>query len=169
MATKKYLFLPDKTFLKQGFFMKDENDTVIYEAKMTKFSLFGAFEFEFFNHKTGKMEKHKVGHTLTSSQSGMLEMLSIKSRFKYDGQNIWDYLHDLGIRIDSHLSSNKIGMIYNVTFKGKEFATIATSSPKGKSIITSSYCYDVTCDEENIDLAFLVTFAIARTEQIAYN
>jgi len=169
MATKTYLFKPDKKFLKQGFFMEDENKNVIYEAKMAKFALIGAFEFEFVNHKTNTSNVHKIGHTLTSSESGMLHMVSIKSSFKLDGQNVWDYLHELGIRIDSKLSSNKIGMTYVVSLKGQDFATIATSSPNGKSLITNPYCYDVTTDDENLDLAFLVTFAIARTEQVAYN
>jgi len=169
MQTNTYLFQPDKNFFKQGFFMVDENQNVVYEAKVIKQSLIGAIQFEFVNHLSNKTEEHKVGHTITSEQSGMFGMFSTKSHFKFDGKNIWDYLHEKGIRIESHLASGKLGMTYNITLEGKEMATITMTSPKGGSIITSRYCFDVTTSKENLDLAFLVTFAIARTEQVAYN
>ncbi len=170
METKTYFFRPEKKILKQGFYMEDENNNIVYEAKMIKQSLFSAMQFQFINHLSNKIEEHKVGHTVTTEQSGIFEMFSTKSYFKYDGKNIWDYLHEIGIRIDSHLSNDKIGMTYNVTLEGKEMATISTASPNnGKMIITSAYCYNVTTSTSNIDLAFLVTFAIARTDQTFYN
>lgn len=171
MAVKTYLFQPEKKILKQGHLLTDESGNTVYEAKMLTQPLIGAMQFEFINHLTGKTESHKVGKTLTTetSTNGMTDIFSTKSRFKFDGQNIWDYLHDAGIRIDSALSGNKLGMTYHVTLKGQPLATLSTSTPKGKSFITSAHVYDVTTDESNLDLAFLVTFAIARTDQAFYS
>lgn len=169
MATKTYLFQPEKKFLKQGFFMADENDNVVFEAKMLKQPLIGSMQFNFINRITNKEEEHKVGQTITTTQSGMIGAFSTKSHFKFDGKNIWDYLHEKGIRIDSHLIQGKLGMTYDITLEGKEMATITSTTPKGKSVITSSHYYDVTTSDENLDLAFLVTFAIARTEQAFYS
>ena len=170
MDNRKYYFQPDKKFMKQGFMMFDENKETVYEAKVIKQTFFTATPFEFVNHITQKTEEHKVGHTVTTEQSGMFEMFSTKSYFKFDGKKIWDYLHEEGIRIDSHLSGQKIGMVYNITLKGKEIATIATSAGNGsKSILTNGFCYEVTTDEENLDIVFLVTFALARTDQVFYN
>lgn len=168
---KKYLFQPEKKVLKQGSVMTDEGGNVVYEAKMLKQPLFGAMEFEFVNHVTGKTEAHKVGKTVTveTSTNGFTNPLATKSRFKLDGQNIWDALHETGIRIDSNFSGNKLGMTYTVTLKGQPFATVATSTPGGKSLITSQHVYDVTTDAEDLDLVFLVTFAIARTDQVFYS
>ena len=167
-----YLLKPKTGTVKQGFFLEDEDNNVVYEGKMMKFKLFGASPFEFINHITNKKEEHKVGKTVTIEQnnnSGMIDFLSKRSYFKYDGVKIWDYLHDKGIRIDSKLSDSKIGMTYNVTFEGKQLATIASSSPKGKSIITTDIYYDVTCEQKDLDLVFLVAFSIAKTEQTFYN
>lgn len=170
MEAKTYYFQPEKKALKQGFFLEDENKAIVYEAKMLKQALLGPMEFEFINHITGSRQTHKVGHTITSEQSGMLQFFSTKSHFKFDGQKIWDYLHEKGIRIDSNLSGNRIGMTYTVTLKGQAFATIASAPVNGgKGILTSSFTYDVTTAEENLDLAFLVAFAIARTEQTFYS
>ena len=167
----KYLLKPVLKTAKQAFYLEDENGNTVYEGKMTKFSLLGASPFEFVNHVTGKMEEHKVGKTVTVEQGngGLLSMLSKRSYFKYDGQKIWDYLHDQGIRIESSISGKKLGMSYDVTFNGAPLATIANSSPKGKSIFTTDLYYDVTCEEKDLDLVFLVAFSIAKTEQTIYN
>ena len=167
----KYLLKPALGTFKQAFFLEDENANTIYEGKMTKFSLFGASPFEFFNHLTNKKEEHKVGKTITVQEGGndFISIMSTRSYFKYDGKKIWEYLHDLGIRIDSKPSSSKIGMTYDITFEGKPIATISSSSPKGKSILTTNLYYDVICDEKDLDLVFLVAFSIAKTEQLFYN
>ena len=62
-----------------------------------------------------------------------------------------------------------IASIVEFVFEGKPFATIETTSPKGKSIFTNDMYYNITCEEKDIDLAFLVGFAIAKTEQTFYN
>lgn len=169
--TNKYLLKPVLKTIKQSFFLEDENGNIVYEGKMMKFSLFGASPFEFINHITKKTIEHKIGKTITveTGNGDAVSFLSKRSYFKFDGVNIWDYLHDKGIRIDSHLSSNKVGMTYDITLEGNELASISTSSPKGKSFITTDLYYDVVCEEKDIDLVFLVAFAIAKTEQTFYN
>ena len=167
----KYLLKPATKTIKQAFYLVDENEETVYEGKMLKFSLLGASPFEFVNHITGATQEHKVGKTITSEQGGggLISALSKKSHFKYVGKNIWVYLHDEGIRIDSGIAGNKLGMSYEVTLKGQHLATVASSSPKGKSIITTDLYYDVVCEEKDLDLVFLVAFSIARTEQKFYN
>ena len=167
----EYRLKPVLKTVKQAFYLEDENGSKVYEGKMTKFSLFGASPFEFTNCLTGKTEEHKVGKTVTTEQgaTGLVSALSKRSGFKFDGKKIWDYLHDEGIRIDSQIAGNKIGMVYDVSFKGAPLARIASSSPKGKSILTTDLYYDVTCEEKDLDLVFLVAFSIARTEQTFYN
>ena len=164
---KIYKFEQERKFLKAGYFMKDENGNIVYEAKMLTQPLIGASDFEFVNHLTNKTMSHKVSKTTTTETE---DLLSTNSRFKFDGKNIWDYLHEKGIRIDSSMSKGKFGLTYNVTLKGKPMATIATSTPKGKSPITLGNFLDVTVeDDKDMDLAFLVAFASARTEQAFLN
>lgn len=170
MADHTYFFQPEKKILKQGFFMTDEDKNVVYEAKMLKQPILGAMEFEFVNHITGQSGVHKVGHTVTTETSGLFEFFSIKSSFKYDGENIWDYLHGQGIRIDSSIAGDRIGMSYRISLKGKDMAEIATASPDGgNGLITGASWLKVTAAEEDIDLAFLTAFSIARTDQSFYD
>ena len=171
MGTKTYLYQADRKVMKQGAVLTDEAGSTVYEAKMLKNSLFGGMQFEFVNHVTGKTVEHKVGHTLTSESDngGVLDVLSKNSRFKLDGKNVWDYLHEQGIRIDTHRTSGKLGMTYSVTLKGQPLAAVETSTKSGKGLITGDHCYRVTADEADLDLAFLVAFAIARTDQVFYS
>ena len=170
MVDHTYFFQPEKKILKQGFFMTDEDKNIVYEAKMLKQPILGAMEFEFINHITGQSGVHKVGHTVTTETSGLFEFFSIKSSFKYDGENIWDYLHGQGIRIDSSIAGDRIGMSYRISLKGKDMAEIATASPDGgNGLITGASWLKVTAAEEDIDLAFLTAFSIARTDQSFYD
>ena len=136
---------------------------------MPKFKWFGPSPFEFVNNITNKKEEHKLGKVLTQEESGLIGVISIKSSFKYDGKKIWDYLHEKGIRIDTKMTGNKIGATYEVSFEGNKIATISSSSPKGKSFVTTDLYYDVECAEKDLDLVFLVAFSIARTEQLFYD
>ncbi|MBR4743907.1 MAG: hypothetical protein IK082_06940 [Oscillospiraceae bacterium] len=166
-----YRLKPVLKTAKQAFYLEDGNGNTVYEGKMLKFSLLGASPFEFVNHVTNSRQEHSVGKTVTVEQSGngLISFLSKRSYFKFDGKKIWDYLHDQGIRIESGLSGTKLGMSYDVTFRGQPLATVATSSPKGKSFLTTDLYYDVTCEEKDLDLVFLVAFSIAKTEQTFYN
>ena len=167
----KYLLKPTLKTMKESFILHDELDNVVYEGKMMKFSLLGASPYEFINYKTNKREEHKIGKTISVESGGndLISFMSKKSYFKYDGVKIWDYLHDLGIRIDTNLSDDKIGMSYTIFYQENQIATVKTSTPKAKSIITTNMYYDVICDEKNLDLVFLVAFSIAKTDQILYN
>ena len=46
----------------------------------------------------------------------------------------------------------KLGMSYEVTLKGRHLADLASTTPGGKSLITSAHCYEVTTEEEDLDL-----------------
>ena len=169
----KYLLKPALKTAKQAFYLEDENGNNVYEGKMTKFKLFGASPFDFENHLTNTKVEHSIGKTVTfedtSSGIDIVNFLAKRSYFKYDGIKIWDYLHGQGVRIDSTMSGNKLGMNYRVSFRGNPIATITTSSPKGRSLISTDMYYDIICSDDDLDLVFLVAFAIAKTEQTFYN
>ena len=168
METKKYFFHPGKSSVKQGYLMEDENQETVYEANVLKQPILGAADVEFINHITGKSEIHKVGHTVTTETSGFFSLgaFSTKSHFKYDNEKIWDYLHERGVRLETGIQTGRLGMVYDVTLRGEKVAEIATAAANGsKFILTSRFTLDVITSEEHIDLAFLVAYAIAKTEQ----
>lgn len=166
-----YFFQPDKKMLKQGFYLTDENKKVVYEAICLKNPLLGAAEFEFVNHIKNARRTYKVGKTMTMSYNdnqSVFDTLSIKSWFKLDDKNVWNYLHDEGVRINTAISGQRFGMKYEVSFRGQPMATIETASPSGKGMLTTGFFYNITTEEENLDLAFLLAFTFVKTSEQAF-
>ena len=153
-----YYFKMEKKVLKQGCYREDENGAAVYEAKVLKKPLLGPSIYEFVNHAAGTSAQHTVGKTVTLTTEDSLGFYSVKSGFKFDGVNIWKYLHENGVAIDSELAG--FHMLYHVIRDGEEIASV--------SGINTAKC-EVTATEENLDPAFLVAFSIARTEQTFYS
>ena len=164
MNNKIYTYQPEKKMIKQGALLSDEAGNTVYEAKMIKHSIFSGYTFMFINHIKNTEIEHKVGHTITSetSTNGNTDIFSTKSRFKFDGKNVWDYLHEQGIRIKNKLSDRNLGIDYDITLKGEPFAEVKM----GGKIIGNRVFFNLITAEENLDLAFIIAFAIARTEQL---
>ena len=167
METKTYLYQPEKVIIKQGALLTDENNNVVYEAKCLKQPLIGAMEFEFVNHLTNTSTTHKIGHTITQETSGGIlpSILTTKSYFKYDDKKIWDYLHEQDVRLETGIQEGRLGLAYDITVRGEKVAEVKTSNKNGGGLITTNIFLDVITDEEHLDLAFLVAFAVARTNQ----
>lgn len=115
----------DGVTLKPGYILEDGNCRVLFEGKMTKQAVIGARSFEFVNHATGAVTEHEVGHTVTQSWND--ELFSASSWFKFDGRNVWDLLHERGIRLSTDLRSRFPNLVYNVSKDGAAFARIESS------------------------------------------
>ncbi|MBQ6035813.1 MAG: DUF3592 domain-containing protein [Lachnospiraceae bacterium] len=168
----EYYVLYDGNMLKPGYKVEDKTRRVIYEGTMTKNALAGSRTFTFTNHLTGSSTEHAVGHTATATFNE--ELFSERSWFKFDGKNVWDVLHDRGIRIRTDILSKFPRLTYTVSLNGKFFATVETSSKNVHeedeaahtiNIPVGRYFYRCWTNEADMDLLFLTVFAISETEQ----
>lgn len=168
----EYYFKFDGHSLKPGYLIEDADRNLLFEGKMTKQALVGARTYEFHNHVTGSVAQHQVGHTVTQSFND--ELFSRKSWFKFDGQNIWDLLHEKGIRLTTDLHSKLPYLVYNVSKNGAPFAIIETSSmyvhedeeAEHKLVIpTGNLYYRAWTNSTDLETLFLTIFAISETEQ----
>ncbi len=162
----------DGNSLKPGYFVEDKSRKVVYEAPMTKNAAIGNRIFTFTNHVTNETAEHEVGHTATTSYSN--EFFSVRSWFRFDGENIWDVLHNRGIRIDTDMLSSLPKFIYTVSLNGRFFATIETSgrfvheedaAEHKLNIPVGKYYYRCWTNENDLDLLFLTVFALSETDQ----
>ncbi len=162
----------DGDHLKPGYVVEDADRKVIFEGKMTKNNPIGARLFEFRNHLTGSTAEHEVGHTVTATQGN--EFFSVKSSFKFDGRDVWDTLHDKGLRLRTDLRSKFPRMTYDAARNGAAFAKIETSSiyihedeeaAHAAAIPAGSMYYRVWTNSNDFDTLFLTVFAISETEQ----
>lgn len=168
----EYYFKFDGHSLKPGYLIEDANRNVLFEGKMLKNALVGNRTFEFNNHVTGSVKEHEVGHTVTSSFND--ELFSAKSRFKFDGKDIWDLIHGRGIRIATDLFGKFPYMKYDVAKDGVPFARVENTSvyvhedeeAEHKLVIpTGRMYYRIWSNSKDLELIFLTVFAISETEQ----
>lgn len=171
MLTEYYVSY-DGQMLRPGYIVEDKNRNVVYEGKMEKNALVGARHFVFTDHMKGTTEEHEVGHTLTQSFND--ELFSAKSTFKFDGEKIWDILHDRGIRIQTNIVSKFPNMVYTIGRNGKFMATVETcgkfvheedAAEHTLNIPLGKYYYRVWTNETDLSDLFLTVFAISETEQ----
>lgn len=166
MEVKTYIFQPEKKFLKQGYYAEDEAGNLVYECKMLTQPLIGAMDFEFVNHLNKTTTKHKVTHTVTTETTSFLPFANVKSSFKFNGVNIWDYLHEQDVRLETGAAGLKLGLSYTISYKGNPVAKVSTYSPNGENaIFTTNHYLKVETPVEYLDLAMLVAFAVSRTDQ----
>ena len=94
--------------------------------------------------------------------------------YKFDGKNIWDILHDRGIRIDTDLHSIFPRVRYTLSLSGSFLATVETASKyvheedeaeHKVNIPVGRYFYRIWTDATDLDLILLTVFAISETEQ----
>ncbi len=169
----EYYYRFDGNGLKPGYILEDADRNVLYEGKMTKQALVGARPFEFVNHKNGITESHDVGHMVTQTYNE--EVFSARSYFKFDGENVWDVIHNRGIRISTNLRSKFPNVIYEAAKDGAPFARIESTGMYVHEDDAAQHkinppaggmYYRVWTNTSDFDTLFLTVFAISETDQV---
>ena len=170
---RELYFLTDTGTMKVGHRIEDAGRKVLYEAKVTKFSLVGATGMDFIDHEHGTTTPRQVGHEITTEYSSIL--IDNHSSFKLDGEDVWKHLKRNGITIDSSFMSGKpLWPQYRVSRDGVEIGVLESSSvhvheedAEGKSklgnMIPARGYFRIYTQEQNLDLLFVVAMAFART------
>ena len=170
----EYYFRFDGHSFKPGYLIEDKTRMPIFEGKMLRNNPFVPKEYEFVNHRTNRRTVHKVSHTVTSG-SGDSEF-SNRSRFKFDDVNIWDYLHNNGVLIETGMGG-MLKAVYKMTQNGRFLARaemtgryVHEEDAEGKAMnIPNRMFYRIWTDSEDLEMIFTALFAIAETEQIVYS
>ena len=162
----------DGNNLKPGYIVEDADRAVLFEGTMTKNALVGARTFTFTDHTTGSVREHEVGHVVTETFND--EFFSASSSFKFDGKNIWDVLHERGLRLSTDVRSIFPNVAYDVSRSGWPFARIESCSrfvheeeeaEHTLALPVGRYYYRFWTDSSDMETLFLAIFAVSETEQ----
>ena len=165
-------FLTDLGTVKVGHRLEDKNRSVIYEAKMTKFSPMSDFKFDFIDHEHNKTMPHLIGHAEESDWNSLL--IDNNYSFTFDGKDVWKQLRKLGVKIDSRFGKAQGVMpSYSISRNGEELAYAENTSQyvheddeeahKVASKMPVQGFYRVRTRETNLDLLFTILVAMARS------
>ena len=175
-APRQLFFLTDTGTAKAGHRLEDADRKVLYEAKVTKFSLIGATGMDFIDHEKGTTTPHQVGHEINTEYNSIL--IDNHSGFKLDGEDIWKHLKQNGVVIESSFMPGKpLWPQYRVLRDGEEIGLLESSgvhvheedaAQDGKlaKIIPARGYFRIQTQEKNLDLLFVVAMAFARTSAL---
>ncbi len=171
---RELYFITDLGTLKNGHRIEDSSRRVLYEAKMTKFSVAVAHKFDFIDHEHGTTTPHLVGHKEESEWGSIL--IDDHRTFELDGVDVWKHLKENGISVDTSFSVGKatlVGTRYRILRDGEEIALAEQTSQypheedaakhKVAGAIPIEGFYRIWTKEKNLDLLFVTLMAFARS------
>ena len=173
---RRLYFVTDLGTAKGTCHIEDEKRTVLYEAVSTKFSVLADSEYEFVDHVLNRRTSHLVGKTATAA-SDAIWVLDSHSTFTLDGKDVWKQLHENGVRIETELKG--LHFAYTIFRDGAEIARAETANKlvheedaEAAGIAAKAPVpgfFRIRTGEQNLDVVFLVLFAIGRTDMISYS
>ena len=170
---RELYFVTDLGTPKFGHRLEDAERRVLYEAKMTKFTMLSDFEFDFIDHERRQTTHHLIGHTEETDWNSLL--IDNNSTFQLDGMDVWKHLRSMGVTIDSRFGEAE-GMMpsYDIRREGELLAHAENTSHyvheedaeqhKVASKIPNPMFFRVFTSEKHLDLLFMILVALARTE-----
>ncbi len=170
---RKLYFITDLGTPKYGHRIEDQNGRVLYEARMTRFTLFQPYGFDFINYETGRTVPHLIGHEESSEWDSIL--VDDHHTFTFDGEFIWKHLKRNGITVESSFSpDNPLKTEFMIFRDGVQIAAVQASSQyvheeeaaehgKFANALPAFGHYRIRTTETNLDLLFLTILAFART------
>ena len=169
---RELYFITDLGTPKFGHRIEDKDRRVLYEAKMTKFTLLSAYVFDFIDHETNQTTHHLIGHTEEMDWNSIL--IDNHNTFTLDGMDVWKHLRSIGVTIDARFGKAEgIMPSYDIRKDGEHLAYAENTSHfvheedaeqhKVASKIPNPMFFRVFTDEKNLDLLFMILVAIARS------
>lgn len=170
---RELYFVSDRGTAKVGHRIEDAWGKVLFEGKVTKFTLSAPTGFDFIDHVNGQTRPHLVGHEESAEYNSLL--LDNYYTFTFDGENIWDHLKRNGITVKTgKVDGNILWPQYRIFRDGEEIALVKSSSmyvheeeaeKHGKLVnaIPAQGYYRIWTREQNLDLLFVTIMAFART------
>ena len=171
---RELYFLTDLGTPKYGHRLEDGDRRVLYEAKMTRFTLTTPFGFDFIDHEHGTATPHLVGHEEESQWDSLL--IDNHYTFELDGVDVWKHLKQNGISVDTSFgggSGTLLGLNARILRDGVEIARAEATSQypheedaeqhRVAAKIPARGFYRVWTRERNLDILFVTLLAFARS------
>lgn len=171
---RELYFLSDTGTAKVGHRIEDRQRRVLYEAKMTKFTMTQPYGFDFIDHEHGTVTPHLVGHEFESEWNSFL--VDNNYTFDLDGVDIWKHLKNNGINVETERMEGAVWPRFRVARDGREIAVLESSSQyvheedaEQHSVMNKLAVpgfYRIWTREQNLDVVFVTAMAFARSRAL---
>ncbi len=163
--------------LNQSYVLETTDRQAVFKADCIAFPLFRPYQYNFVNCETGSTTPHEISHTVTTSfgsgnGSGASLSTPSNSKFKIDGEDIWQHIGKMGYSIEPELNGIKLN--FDVMHHGIKVARLeaaganvakGTNSKLGDKLPADGV-YRVFCKKKDLEAVFVVCFTVSRVEFI---
>ena len=168
---KKYIFYK-RGIVKKDYYLKNDNDQIIFEAKADKRHIFTNNKYTFNNKITNALKEHTIGVTKTTSTGNDNTSIALSSSFIYDGIDVFKYLEEHGYYTKMSFKNIMHPIVHVLkTTDEKEVATfnllIKNKSDKPKLIDFEPFHDEITAYTDDIELIFLIGIIFDRVQPAA--
>lgn len=160
--------------LNQSYILETPEREPIFEINCEKMGMVNDYVFTFKNCLTGEEETRNISHTITTSYGSDDFQLVDKSYFNIDGENIWQFIGNMGYSAEPYL--DPVAWSFKLKHYGIEVGDIKCAGTnilpqyegKGglRDVAMSSGLYRVYCRQEDIEAAAILAFTAHRIEII---
>ena len=169
---REVYFLTDMGTPKYGHRIESKSRKVLYEAKMTQYSVVAAYHFDFIDHEHGTVTPHLVGHEEDTDWGNSL-LLDNHYTFELDGEDVWKHLQRNGVSVETERQEGTVWPRFRVSRDGEEIAILEATSQYVheedeeqhrvmKKLAVQGF-YRIWTREENLDVVFITAMAFARS------
>ena len=159
--------------LNQSYILETIDRQPVYEFNCDKIGVVNEYVYTFKNHISGNEFTANISHTVTTSYGDDTFSLVDKSYFKINGQNIWEYIGNMGYSTEPYLSGPAFSFL--VKHYGVEVADLKAAGANilpgheesmiGK-IPGNAGLYRVSCKDEDVEAVAIIAFAVSRVQII---
>ena len=132
------------------------------------------YGFDFIDHEHGRTTPHLVGHEEESEWNSFL--LDSNYTFELDGTDVWKYLKNNGINVQTERMDGAVWPRYRISRDGAEIAILESSSQYVHEEDAAQHSvmnklavpgfYRIRTREENLDAVFVTAMAFARSRAL---
>ena len=171
---REVYFLTDTGTMKYGHRIENRGRKVLYEAKVTQYSMAAASHFDFIDHEHGATTQHLVSGTEDTENNSIL--FDNHYTFDFDGEDIWQHLRRNGVSVETERQEGTVWPRFRVSRDGEEIAVLESTSQyvheedeeqhKVMGKIAVPGYYRIWTREENLDVVFITAMAFGRSRAL---
>ena len=169
---REVYFLTDTGTPKYGHRIESKSRKVLYEAKMTKYSVVAAHHFDFIDHEHGTVTPHLVSGTEETDWGNSI-LFDNHYTFELDGEDVWKHLRRNGVSVETERQEGTVWPRFRVSRDGEEIAVMEATSQyvheedeeqhKVMKKLAVRGFYRIWTREANLDVVFITAMAFARS------
>jgi len=166
---EKFVFTKKRKGSLYHFYIKDKEESVVYECDKVKYIPFIGADFAFKNNISGDTTIHKIAMYAAADPRYVNPFGICSYYFKFNKKKIWDYLNEKNIKIARSCSENE--RQFAIYENNSQIALVTNKLKTPSSLVHLanfryfSRDFEIDCDKEHLDIVAICCYTFSRLSQ----